>query len=185
MGVPIYISLAHDAGAANLGIKLHDGGLGYQDVFTYLRSSNVNPAGGDEHLTPITFGTDGYHAISVHKTNADDLGDSGTYRLVISTSSPATDAPQVAGVPSTFALSTPLPNPFTRETSIRFDGPADGGQATVAVYDLQGRRISTLSEGVRPAGGHILSLNGNDTAGQKVAAGMYFFRLETATFEVT
>lgn len=185
VGVPIYISLAYDAGTANLGIKLHDGGIGYQDVFTYLRSANVNPAGGDEHLAAITFGAPGYQAISVHKTNADDLGDSGTYRLVISTSNPATDAPQVEGAPSTFALSTPLPNPFTRETSIRFDVPANGGRATVVVYDLQGRKISTLSEGERPAGRHVLTWNGNDTAGVKAAAGIYFIRLETATFEET
>jgi len=185
IGVPIYISLAYDAGTANLGIKLHDGTLGYGDVFTYLRTANANPAGGDEHLTPITFAAAGYHAIAVHKTNADDLGDSGTYRLVISTSTPATDAPQVEGAPGKFALSTPLPNPFTRETSIRFDVPANGGRATVAVYDLQGRKISTLSEGERPAGHHILTWNGNDAAGVKAAAGIYFIRLETATFEET
>jgi hypothetical protein len=185
VGVPIYISLAYDGGTANLGIKLHDGNLGYQDVFTWLRSSNSNPAGGDEHLTPISFGAPGYHGISVHKTNANDLGVTGTYRLVISTSNPATDAPQVEGSPSKFALSTPLPNPFTRETSVRFDVPADGGRATVAVYDLQGRKISTLSEGERPAGHHLLSWNGKDLHGEKVAAGIYFIRLETATFEDT
>ena len=185
VGVPIYISLAYDAGTANLGIKLHDGSVGYQDVFTYLRSSNANPAGGDEHLAAITFAAAGFHAISVHKTNADDQGDSGTYRLVISTSNPATEAPQIEGTPSTFALSTPLPNPFTRETSIRFDVPANGGRTTVAVYDLQGRKISTLSEGERPAGRHVLTWNGNDTAGVKAAAGIYFIRLETATFEET
>jgi hypothetical protein len=185
VGVPIYISLAYDSGTANLGIKLHDGTVGYQDVFTYLRSANSNPAGGDEHLTPIAFAADGYHAIAVHKTNANDVNASATYRIVISAGAPATDAPEVGGLPSKFALSTPLPNPFSRETSIRFDVPADGGRATVAVYDLQGRKISILSEGDRPAGRHVLTWKGTDAQGEKVAAGVYFVRLETASFEET
>lgn len=184
VGLPVYISLAIDSGTANMGIKLFNGTQPYHNVFSAFAASNSGGAGVDEHLPAQFFGSSGFHGIVVHKTSSADLALSATYRLVISVGGAATDAP-VVETPTTFALSAPRPNPFGSETTIRFDVPAGGGRATVAVYDLQGRRISTLAEGDQSAGRHLLTWKGTDLAGEKVAVGVYFIRLETATLQET
>jgi hypothetical protein len=90
------------------------------------------------------------------------------------------DAPAVEAPPTAFALSMPHPNPFRSDTQLRFDVPANGGPALIGVFDLQGRLVRTLSGGERLAGRHTLTWDGRDAAGRKVAAGVYFVRLQTA-----
>src|SRR5690606_35711432 len=80
-------------------------------------------------------------------------------------STPA-DAP--AGAP---ALHGVHPNPFTREATLRFDLPS-AGPVRLAVYDVQGREVAVLAEGVRAAGSHEVVLDG-----QGLAAGVYLARL--------
>lgn len=185
VGQPVYVSIAMDAGTANLGLMLFDGASPYHNKFSYTAASNAGGGGADEHLAAQFFASTGYHGIVVHKTNAADLPLSGTYRLVISVGGPATDAPQVEAAPTAFALAAPRPNPFGSQTSFRFDVPAGGGRATVAIYDLQGRRIATLADGEQPAGRHVLTWSGKDASGEKVAAGVYFVRMESAAAQET
>jgi flagellar hook assembly protein FlgD len=56
------------------------------------------------------------------------------------------------------------------------------------VYDLAGRRVRNLLEGVFPAGNHAATWDGLDERGRHVPAGVYFCRLrvgaETATQRV-
>lgn len=185
VGLPVYISLAIDSGTANMGLKLFDGTFPNHNVFTAMAESNSGGPGVDEHLPAQFFGASGFHGIVVHKTNATDLPLGATYRLVISVGGSATDAPSVDAIPNAFALTAPRPNPFTGETALRFDVPANGGSATVAVFDLQGRRVTTLAEGSQAPGRHILTWKGTDEGGRKVAAGVYFVRLQSATAEET
>ena len=70
------------------------------------------------------------------------------------------------------------PNPFQRETCIRFDLAAPG-EARVNLYDPTGRLVRTLARGWHPAAQHRLSWDGRDETGQVVAAGVYFLRLDT------
>ena len=46
------------------------------------------------------------------------------------------------------------------------------------VYDLLGRPVRTLWDGPLPAGNHRLRWDGRNEAGQAVASGIYFARLE-------
>ena len=50
---------------------------------------------------------------------------------------------------------------------------------TLAVYDVQGRRVTLLADGFHRAGTHALTWNGKDGRGQAVGAGVYFLRLES------
>jgi uncharacterized delta-60 repeat protein len=87
------------------------------------------------------------------------------------TSAPVRD---VRGPP---ALGPCSPNPFRTETVARFSLP--GGTFTrAAIYDVRGRLVTTLTEGYRPAGRHLLRWAGHDGHGRPVAAGVYFLRLE-------
>jgi flagellar hook assembly protein FlgD len=72
------------------------------------------------------------------------------------------------------------PNPFRRDTSIRFaipEGPVR--PVSLRVYDLSGRLVRTLADGELDAGYHSLSWDGRDGDGRAVAAGVYLTRLST------
>jgi len=69
------------------------------------------------------------------------------------------------------------PNPFARETrfSVSLDDAAD---ANVAVFDIQGRRVSTVFRGRLEAGTTEFAWNGRRDDGSRATAGVYFYRLE-------
>ncbi len=71
------------------------------------------------------------------------------------------------------------PNPFNPVTTIAFALP-EAGPARLAVYDVSGRLVAVLAEGVHEAGEHEAVWNGRDTAGRQLGSGVYFVRLETA-----
>ena len=75
-----------------------------------------------------------------------------------------------------FFLGKAVPNPFGGSTAIRF-GLDRAGEHELAVYDVQGRLVRTLSQGVRAAGAHTARWDGTDSQGTKVPAGVYFYRL--------
>jgi hypothetical protein len=64
------------------------------------------------------------------------------------------------------------PNPFSRSTSIRFV-LAEPGPVRLEVFDIQGRRIATVRDGLMPAGGHAVTWNGRDERGVRAASGIY------------
>jgi len=70
------------------------------------------------------------------------------------------------------------PNPFHGSTAIAYTLARDS-EVKATIYDPQGRKIITLLEGRRAAGGHELIWNARDGAGNPVSAGVYFYRLET------
>ncbi len=75
-------------------------------------------------------------------------------------------------------LANPRPNPFIDRTEIEFVLAA-GGQAEVAVFDIQGRRVAALAAGEFQAGRHSLSWNGRGDGGSWLNPGLYFVRLVT------
>jgi flagellar hook assembly protein FlgD len=54
-------------------------------------------------------------------------------------------------------------------------------QVRLQVYDLQGRLVATLKEGVLDSGTHELHWNGSDQSGRKMPAGVYIYKLEAAS----
>ncbi|MGH2570167.1 MAG: FlgD immunoglobulin-like domain containing protein, partial [bacterium] len=46
------------------------------------------------------------------------------------------------------------------------------------VFDVAGRHVVTLEEGIRPAGRHRAAWDARDARGRRVGAGVYFWRLE-------
>lgn len=84
--------------------------------------------------------------------------------------------------PSNFALLQNRPNPFNPATEIIFVLPAPA-RVSLRVFDTSGRRVATLLEGAaREAGQHRLTWPGRDDAGNAVASGVYFYRLEAGEF---
>jgi len=81
-----------------------------------------------------------------------------------------------ASIPSALRLSRPEPNPFNPSTRLTF-ALSHPGRAVVTVHDVIGRRIATLLDEVRGAGGYAVTWNGCDDDGRAVASGTYVVRL--------
>jgi Zn-dependent metalloprotease len=82
-----------------------------------------------------------------------------------------------APVAHAFALTQNQPNPFGPATRIEYSLPQRSG-VHLAVYNVSGQKVRTLANGPREAGRYQVSWDGRDAAGQRVAAGVYFYRLE-------
>jgi hypothetical protein len=79
-------------------------------------------------------------------------------------------------------LAPPLsiyPNPASPQTTIEF-ALGTAGPVRAAVYDLSGRRVRQLCNGLREAGPLRLRWNGRDEHGRQVPAGVYFVRVTAA-----
>ena len=81
--------------------------------------------------------------------------------------------------PWTIALEPNFPNPFNPATTIRFDVP-EPGPARLVIHDASGARVATLVDGPVAPGPTAVRWDGRDAAGRRVAAGVYFYRLEAA-----
>lgn len=73
-----------------------------------------------------------------------------------------------------FALGAPRPNPSSGAVRLALTLPA--GVATVAVYDVLGRRVAILLDGDVPAGTRDLVWDGRDASGAPAAPGVYLVR---------
>jgi hypothetical protein len=94
-----------------------------------------------------------------------------------------------APVPGRFALRPCAPNPFNPRTVLSFDVPAGGGRVALRIYDVQGRLVRILVDGIQTVGRHDLVWDGCDALGRKVPSGVYFSRLDaqglTETIKMT
>lgn len=75
-----------------------------------------------------------------------------------------------------FALGQNYPNPFNPHTTLRFTLGA-AAVASLRVYDVSGRLVRTLVSRPLAAGPHVLTWDGTDDRGGRVASGVYFYRL--------
>ena len=76
------------------------------------------------------------------------------------------------------------PNPFNPKTEIRFS-LQQAGQASLKIYDAQGRLVRSLVDGVLQAGEQRVTWDGSTASGQRAASGVYFYRLETPESSVS
>jgi hypothetical protein len=88
------------------------------------------------------------------------------------------DEPGQGTVPEVFALSQNYPNPFNPSTKIGFDLPKPSF-VSLDIYDVLGRKVSTLINEHLMAGSKQVQWNGRDNTGAEVASGVYFYRLQT------
>ncbi len=82
-----------------------------------------------------------------------------------------------AALPKSYALEPAYPNPFNPTTTISYALPS-ASPVRLTVYDLQGRTVAKLVDGMRDAGVHEVTW---DAMG--FASGIYFCRIEAGEFE--
>lgn len=83
-------------------------------------------------------------------------------------------------VPTEYRLAQNYPNPFNPSTTIAFSVPEEA-RVTLKVFDLLGREVRTLAEGVMPPGEFNVTWDGRNGAGQVVESGVYFYRIMTTS----
>jgi hypothetical protein len=92
--------------------------------------------------------------------------------IVITSSGPT----GVGDTPSAVTLNQNYPNPFNPSTTIAFNLPHSGA-TSLKIYDVRGRLVRTLIDGVQQAGLQNQDWDGRNNAGQQVASGVYMYRL--------
>lgn len=85
----------------------------------------------------------------------------------------------VDAAPHVSALAGIYPNPFNPRVTIEFV-LSEAGAAELAIYDLGGRLVRTVSSGPHEAGRHQASWDGLDNTNRHMPTATYICRLRTA-----
>jgi hypothetical protein len=93
--------------------------------------------------------------------------------------SQVTDVKGESGLPLAFSLDQNYPNPFNPVTTIRYAIP-QSAHVTLKVYSPLGEEVATLVDGLLPAGAKTVELDAS-----RLASGVYFYRLQAATYSET
>jgi hypothetical protein len=161
-----------------------------------LEESTGNPLWGDRHrnLTDYLLAFDDSDQDGGIPANSEDLdtqdqawvtaylGFMGLHPLIEeATSAPE---PRVGSLREFMALMPNRPNPFRAQTSVPFRVDR-GGHVRIDVFDVGGRRVARIADGVYEGGSHVVAWDGRDRQGLPAAAGTYFCRLQAGAFAET
>ncbi len=84
----------------------------------------------------------------------------------------------MAGIqPREYKLAQNYPNPFNPTTTISFALPQEG-QVSLRVFDMNGREVANLVDGVMTAGSHSVEFNA-----QNLPSGQYIYQLSSGKFK--
>jgi hypothetical protein len=86
------------------------------------------------------------------------------------------EVPPAVGINGGAVRMAAYPNPFSQVTSFRFSLPRSV-EVVLVVYDVVGRRVAVIADGVRQAGDHTEAWYGTDETGAEVSPGIYVARL--------
>ncbi|MCF7805087.1 MAG: T9SS type A sorting domain-containing protein [Candidatus Marinimicrobia bacterium] len=84
------------------------------------------------------------------------------------------EAPE--SLPDRVRLLQNYPNPFNASTTINYS-LAKPGDVSLTIYDISGRKVTTLTQGHRNAGSYSIRWDGRNVAGISVGSGIYFYRI--------
>jgi hypothetical protein len=87
-------------------------------------------------------------------------------------------------VPTAFRLVQNAPNPFNPRTTVAYDVPV-ASEMSIRVYDVTGRLVTTLVDGVVEPGRHAVTWNGTNDAGEGVGTGVYFCVMDATDYHAT
>ncbi|RJP72558.1 MAG: T9SS C-terminal target domain-containing protein [Ignavibacteriales bacterium] len=165
-------------------------GWNYVDLSLYDVTLNSDFFAGmfsDRYNTPaIGWDTTSSNGLNLIYTNLDGYIDwhvsEGTFfiRAVVSVYNNTTGIEEtVTLAPGTYSLDNAYPNPFNPSTTISYSIPEEA-KVNIEIYDMLGRRVTTLFDGVKTAGKYQTTWNA-----ENCASGIYFYKVSTKNFTQT
>jgi hypothetical protein len=155
-----------------LGINIMDNdAISRTKVIQWSAGLHDNIWSNPQLLGTVTFLAD--HKLKLEPVNSaggpDPLSDPNWYIPA------ATDvaAEQAVNVPSDYGLAQNYPNPFNPNTTIEFS-LRKTSKVNLSVYDVLGKEVANLVNGVKTAGIHRATFDGVN-----LTSGIYFYRLKT------
>jgi hypothetical protein len=85
---------------------------------------------------------------------------------------------------SSLQLFQNFPNPFNAQTEMSYFMPANG-EMKLTIYDMRGRDVRTLVQGIVAAGVHKVQWDGTDNHSNAVPSGIYLYQLKTGQVTLT
>ena len=82
-------------------------------------------------------------------------------------------------IPVSYSLSQNYPNPFNPETQINYSIPSKQF-VSIKVFDMLGRQVAQLVNGVNEAGNYSITFNGSG-----LSSGIYYYKMESESFVET
>jgi subtilisin-like proprotein convertase family protein len=190
--VDCYVNLTHSfrgdlvaelTSPAGTTVRLHNRtGGSADDIVTWydLETPCDGPGSMDDFAGESTLGQWELH---VSDQASYDTGTLQTWGLrVYSPLLTGADREITRGIPRAHFLAQNYPNPFNPLTHVRFGLPKTG-RAEVAIFNVRGQRVVTLTSGTLAAGIHSVAWDGTDLHGRPVASGIYFCRFKAENYE--
>ncbi len=95
-----------------------------------------------------------------------------------------TSSDDVTVTPNAELLGQNYPNPFNPTTTIAYNMIEDGN-VTIEVFNVRGQKVTTLINEHVEAGDHTLVWEGTNKSNQKVASGIYFYKMKSGNYSST
>lgn len=84
-------------------------------------------------------------------------------------------------LPTAYKLYQNHPNPFNPDTKIQFDLPGET-HVQLEIFNVLGRRVTVLADRPMSPGTHVVTWDGRSESGDRVASGIYFYRIKAGSF---
>ena len=108
----------------------------------------------------------------------------GHFALIKKGSTAPLSISEEALIPTEYALSQNYPNPFNPETRISYD-IINSGNVSINIFDILGRKITTLVNEYKAPGRYNVIWKGNDANGNPVGSGVYLYQLKSGSYSKT
>ena len=108
----------------------------------------------------------------------------GHFALIKKGSTTPLSISEEALIPTEYALRQNYPNPFNPETRISYD-ITKSGNVSINVFDILGRKITTLVSEYKAPGRYNVIWSGNDANGNPVGSGVYLYQLKSGPYSKT
>ncbi len=139
------------------------------------------PSAADQDTLEFTPVVDGWYPIVVYREVGTDQANTVEYTLTWGTD-------VIVGVedtrPQTLAFAGIAPNPVRGPGRFHFALP-EGGSVRLEMFDLNGRRVTTVADAEYDAGVHDVPWNGADANGRPLDAGLYWARFTAGGKSIT
>jgi len=160
-GYPILTWEDNSDNETNFVIERRESGIGGEFAVVDTVGENVTTY---KDLTVMDSTTYIYKLFAFNADTSSDYSDDGFVEVL-------TDVGEIQEIPTEFSLAQNYPNPFNPSTTIKFGLP-ENSEVTIALFNMLGQRVFTLSDQDYAAGKHSLLFDAS-----KLTSGIYIYSI--------